>query len=129
MESILNLVWLAIAATMVTLWWRQPAPARAQHRLHLVAIAALLLILFPVISLTDDLMAAQNPAETDTTMRRDHQADELHVFFPATAMLPATAMDILFPESGFAQRIRDLSVTVVVSPALMQPVNRPPPLA
>jgi hypothetical protein len=127
-EIILNFVWLAVAATMVTLWWRQPFSAKPQRGLQLIAIAALLLILFPVISVTDDLMAAQSPAETDTTVRRDHQADELHVLFPATAMLPATAMDAFFPESGYAMRISNLPVAEVVSPALMQPVNRPPPV-
>jgi hypothetical protein len=45
--------------------------AGATRRTQMVALAVLILILFPVISVTDDLQAIQNPAEVDSCLRRE----------------------------------------------------------
>lgn len=59
MEAILNLVWLAITVMAIWLWrcrWivSRPDP-RHSPRLEAVAMVCALALLFPVISLTDDL--------------------------------------------------------------------------
>ena len=47
-----------------------------------MALAALLLILFPVISVTDDFWAVHNPAETDRGVCRDHSSACEHTVAP-----------------------------------------------
>jgi hypothetical protein len=66
LELILNLVWAGIAATLL-LFWSRPCVTRAGARRSGIALLALLCvicILFPVISMTDDLNAS--PAEPET---------------------------------------------------------------
>jgi hypothetical protein len=63
----------------------------------------LLLILFPVISVTDDFWAAQNPAEADTCVRRNDVTAYAHTIVPEIAMpeLAQTA-DSLIAFLGYA---------------------------
>jgi hypothetical protein len=66
LELILNLVWVGIAATLL-FFWSRPHLTRAGARRSGIALLALLCvicILFPVISMTDDLNAS--PAEPET---------------------------------------------------------------
>jgi hypothetical protein len=66
LEIILNIVWASIAATLL-LFWARPCLTRAGARKSGIALLALLCvicILFPVISMTDDLNAS--PAEPET---------------------------------------------------------------
>ncbi len=63
MEILLNALWLLIAAGAVAVWGVQQAgPERGRQRAlptQLLALACTLILLFPVISLTDDLHAQQ----------------------------------------------------------------------
>lgn len=66
MELTLNLLWAGIAATLL-LFWSRPCVTRAGARRSGIALLALLCvicILFPIISMTDDLNAS--PAEPET---------------------------------------------------------------
>ena len=66
MELTLNLVWAGIAATLL-LFWAAPQLLRIDARRSVVALLALLCvicILFPIVSMTDDLNAS--PAEPET---------------------------------------------------------------
>src|ERR1035437_9217781 len=85
MELILNLAGLLVAAAMACLWLRWAPRKGFDRRTQLVALALLILILFPVISVTDDLLAAQNPAETDYLVRRDHLVSSARPIFPVAA--------------------------------------------
>lgn len=70
-ELFLNLVWLATSLFLVAGWiW-------SIHKGHiefdwttLVALVVLIVILFPAISMTDDLVAMNVPAEVDHAIRR-----------------------------------------------------------
>jgi hypothetical protein len=74
MELFLNIVWAGIAATLLLLWVGHsserssgPRLARADARGTAIALLALLCvicILFPIVSMTDDLNAS--PAEPET---------------------------------------------------------------
>lgn len=74
MELILNIVWAGIAATLLLFWAGrsserslEPRLAHAHARRSAVALLALLCVicvLFPVVSMTDDLNAS--PAEPET---------------------------------------------------------------
>jgi len=134
MELFLNLAWVVLAVLMVCLWPHfAPRTGRDGHmqdrRLQLVVLAVLLLILFPVISVTDDLQAVQNPAETDTSLRRDHAAASPHSIFPAVAALPLPVFAELFFGSPSMAATRSIAVPAIDQPALASIQNRPPPAA
>jgi hypothetical protein len=134
METVLNLVWALLVALMFGLWLRF-APRSCPNRrvdsppIQFVALAVLILLLFPVISVTDDLQAIQNPAETDTCQRRDHVCGTPHSLFPAVAALPLPAF------AGLSFGILHLAVPagllapVVANPAVASIQIRPPPAA
>jgi hypothetical protein len=131
MELALNLSWFLLALAMVYLWLRQAPRNATQRRAQMIALGVLVIILLPAISMTDDLMAAQNPAEVDSTVRRDH--DHLgahpHAIFPATAALPPSVFAGM-PVAHPYQMLTGLApAPVFASPALAPIQNRPPPAA
>lgn len=66
LELILNIVWAVIAATLL-FFWSRPCLTRAGARrsgFALLALLCVICILFPVVSMTDDLNAS--PAEPET---------------------------------------------------------------
>jgi hypothetical protein len=73
MELFLNFAWALLAIASVCLWMRLERRAGVERRLPLIALALLIVILLPVISVSDDLQVLQNPAESDTfqCQRRD----------------------------------------------------------
>lgn len=127
MEFTLNLAWVVLAALMFCLWLRHGTDAATDRRMQFVALAVLLLILFPVISVTDDLQAVQNPAETDSCQRRDHGCSAPHSIWSPVAALPLPA----FAELSFGvQRMAapgSLAAPVIALAALNPIENRPPP--
>ena len=74
MELFLNLVWFVLSASLIVYWiWefhhssgRSKRPAK---RLQLLTLALLIIILLPVISMTDDMQAV-SAAEIEHVMRR-----------------------------------------------------------
>ena len=130
MELILNLVWTLLAALMFCLWLQFGVRIDHDRRMQLVALAVLILILFPVISVTDDLLVAQNPAEADAyylCTRRDHVAVSPHSIFPAAAALPLPVFAQLASGYSHFGTPCNRSAPVVDLPALAAIQNRPPP--
>ena len=93
MELFLNFVWLSAAACLFRLWFIQRRVSVPRRATELIAAATLMMVLFPVISLTDDLLVAQNFSETGTSVRRDHDGTP-HSIFPAGNALPESAYSI-----------------------------------
>jgi hypothetical protein len=63
-ELILNLAWVFVAAAALACWtltFSRAETARRSVVPQLLALGVLLLILFPAISITDDLWAVRNP--------------------------------------------------------------------
>jgi hypothetical protein len=54
------------------MWLRRPNRSDSDRYRQLIAIVVLIAIIFPVISVSDDLLAVQNASETDNYLRRDH---------------------------------------------------------
>jgi hypothetical protein len=129
MESILNFAWATLAAGMLILWLRHVRSNPASRGTQFAALAMLILILFPVISVTDDLLASQNPAETESYLRRDHATVSPHSIVPVLAALPPSVFSRIF--SGFLGLVAySLHPTPVVdNPAMAAIQNRPPPAA
>lgn len=130
MEIFLNFAWAALAAALVGMWLRMGSRTDHSWRSQLIAIAVLIAILFPVISVSDDLMAVQNPAETDNYQRRDHLAPvDVHPLQATLATVPPPILaGLLF---GFMQYVspRRPAPNVADHPALVSTANRPPPAA
>jgi len=128
MEVVLNLAWALSAALLVFLVLRS-ATQSAGRFTQPVALALLIVILFPVISVTDDLQSIQNPAEPDCCLRRDLVVLDPHPIIPAIAALPQPA----FAELSFScLRLGapgTLPAPSIDDPALAPIQNRPPPVA
>lgn len=135
LETLFNMLWLALSAALLCFWlWSQRRWAdtslRASTRLQIMALAILIVILFPVVSLTDDLQACTAPAEAEHLMRRGdlqaHADSTLH-----TAWIVAAALLSFHQASGF-QTICHLSPAMeIVTPSedyLSIVGNRPPPV-
>jgi hypothetical protein len=134
MELVLNLAWVLQAALMFCLWVRfaprtGPNRRNLDRRRQFVALALLLLILFPVISVTDDLQAIQNAVETDSSLRRDHIAVNPHSISPAVVALPLPVFAELSLGAPRLAATRSLPVPMIDHPALTPIQNRPPPTA
>jgi O-antigen ligase len=114
MELFLNITWLLVAGTIVCLWLPGKGRARAERRRQIIAISVLIAILFPVISVSDDLLAIQNASEADNYPRRDH-------LIPSSANpvqpLLAITMPSIFAGLGFG-------FPRLISPGLL-PVHEP----
>ena len=95
MELLSNLAWFAVA---VALWLTWLARRRAGSTLssgiavQLTTLAVLTLILLPVISVSDDLQASQNPAEVERTCVRSDQ----HLLGPEVLPQAPAALTIIF---------------------------------
>jgi hypothetical protein len=129
-EIILNLAWALLTIFMVWAWIRTNGQTGHSRGGQIVAITLLVVILFPVISVTDDLAAAQNPAETDTCQRRDHLLSfNAHTPLPVVTLpaMPAFA-GIVFGPSRYVSP-KSIIPRSADRPALASIQNRPPPAA
>ena len=129
MELFFNSVWALVAIASVCLWLRLGRRTLADRHMSFIALVMLIVILFPVISVSDDLWSIQNPAETDSCQRRDHRAYCPHAVFPAIAALPVPILAAL--NFGFQPLTVPLKLVLpaVENPALGTIQNRPPPAA
>jgi hypothetical protein len=130
MELLLNLAWLLMAGVIVCLWLRGESRRSPDCRGQLIAIAVLIAILFPVISVSDDLLAVQNASEADNYLRRDHLVpSNLHPVQPMSTIVAPKIFAVL--AMGFLRFFapRLLPVHVPEHPELGSIDNRPPPLA
>ena len=129
MELFLNSAWAITAAIIVGLWLRFGNRDNPERRLSLVALVMLIVILFPVISVSDDLWALHFPAEADTCHRRDHLASHQHSVFSALAGLPEAApAELTFGYQRLAAPHAQQPLAINC-PALGSVQNRPPPAA
>jgi hypothetical protein len=78
MEVLLNLAWAFCSLSLFFLWTKSNTSNPAPRRTQLFALAMVVLLLLPVISLSDDLLAMQGAAETDMSLRRAQVSDNTH---------------------------------------------------
>lgn len=129
MEFFLNIVWLCLACLSVCLWLRYDPRTGAQRRLAMIALGMLLLILFPVISVSDDLWSIQNPAETDTCLRRSELASSVHHVLPAQSALPTFTSSPVATQNWVLLAPAGSHAQPVVTPGQGPVENRPPPVS
>jgi hypothetical protein len=129
MELFLNLVWALLAIASFCLWMRHKNRGGARRYLPLIALVMLLVILFPVISVSDDLWSVQNPAETDSSLRRDHIASVHPSSLPAWGAPALAVVASMKDQSRPIHRVAQSAPPRYVAPALHSLENRPPPTA
>lgn len=128
MELTLNLAWALIATIVLGVWLLvAPTVPVLRHR-QLVAVILLVLILFPVISVTDDLLATQNPAEADCCLRKDHSLSGVHSIFSAIASLPMPAFADLTLTPLYSRASGSFLAPLILHPSHDSVQNRPPPV-
>lgn len=100
MELLLNLVWVALAIGLFLIFRRREqssARPRGPRYGALIALAAVLLLLFPIISASDDLHPTQALTE-EATRRAPHLTSPMH--FSAgnwtPTLLPVLLLGLLF---------------------------------
>jgi hypothetical protein len=128
MEPLFNFVWAFVALAGVWFWLKRGQRTHKGERSSLVGLAMLAVMLFPVISVSDDLWSLQNPAERDTCQRCDHTDGHSQQHFPATAALA----EPMGAELSFPFRRLDMphlaELTASTNPAFGFIENRPPPV-
>jgi hypothetical protein len=113
MEVFLNLLWLLLCFALVGYWTsrsRKHSPRGrerrgllplffSERRAQIVALLLLIVLLFPVISLTDDLVATQTMAETDHLQQRLDALRVLqHHAISVASALPTWMHGLLLPQ-------------------------------
>jgi len=130
MEIILNIAWALCSLGLIWIWTRSMASNPVSRKTQILALAMVVLVLLPVISLSDDLMAMQAPAESDTSLRRALHSDHTH--FPAVATsfaLPeqaVTSLSLIWHSQEVPGHYGFTPPTVFLSRCLD---SRPPPQA
>jgi hypothetical protein len=140
MELLCNLGWLAVTIAFWGFWCVQERQRkrRSKRQLQLPAIAvqlislcALTAILLPVISITDDLQASNNPAEVERSAVKRNQFLNLH--HVSHGVPDAIAYIVPGPQPALMRRLAILPVNFTVtakgSAHLIAPWSRPPPVA
>lgn len=127
MEFFFNFVWALLSAAILCIWLRIDNRRSDERRLPLVAVGLLIVLLFPVISVSDDLQAAQNPAEVESSLRQDHKATAAHsILFAVAALPPCVYPGMPFRFLGVTAPTM-ISAPLVDNPAMAAIQNRPPP--
>lgn len=129
MEAFLNLAWTLLAIASICAWARFERRTGAARRMPMIALVLLLAVLFPVISVSDDIWAIQNPAEADSCLRRSHAAACPHCILPPQAAFPPLFLSSANAgKSEFRAQAQSL-LPRFAAPALSPVENRPPPAA
>jgi hypothetical protein len=129
MELALNLGWTGMAIAMCWLWARNAPYEGPGRRTQLVALALVLVTMFVVITMYDDLAMAQNPAETRCFQKDDKLGAHMHAtFHPAATWAPTCTAAITSNTFRFAgpRSLPDPTMRASI-PSSIQ--NRPPPAA
>jgi hypothetical protein len=133
LELLFNLIWVVLSTGLLGFWLstklrQQDDGVRSSLRVQIAALAVLVIILFPVVSITDDLLVCTAPAKAEHLIRQDLQ-DLQHEHTSTTSHLIATLLSFQNP-SGTLTSAHFCSSTEAVSSSeqyLSIVGNRPPP--
>jgi hypothetical protein len=127
MEIFLNLAWAMLALSSVCLWVRFGRRTGMDRRIPVIALLMLIVVLFPVISVSDDLWSLQNPAETNAFQRRDQLNPSPHSVLPQHASLCEPHFSGLDLAIGHIEALANPPVPTPESSPITGIQNRPPP--
>ena len=127
MELALNLGWVALATAMCWLWVLHARRDDRGRSVQIVSLGLVLVMMFVVITMYDDMAMAQNPAEIRCFQREDDLGAHAHApLHPVMASTPTLAAEPPFNTFRFTVSGSPFVPTVKV-PALSSIRNRPPP--
>jgi len=132
MELLLNLAWLLLALPAYWLWRGSrtaPAGRRFNSRQCLLALGCMLVILFPVVSATDDLCAMrtemeESPASKRTVRQASH--DKLSILKWQSPPALAGSASLLTAHDEDWQQSPAASQSVPAAPAIERAGRAPP---
>jgi hypothetical protein len=136
MELLCNLAWAALTAALWSCWFARRRRAKTASILPAIAVqfislAALTAILLPVISITDDLQAANNPAEVERSAGKREHLISIQQANHGTPGIVALAVPTLHPclLTRFSLMAADSAVPAQGTAHLRTQWSRPPPAA
>ncbi|HLW86013.1 MAG TPA: hypothetical protein VKR60_12420 [Candidatus Sulfotelmatobacter sp.] len=134
MELLLNLAWILLALPAYWLWRRSFA-TRAQGRLGsmqcLLALGCLLVLLFPVVSATDDLhamraeMEESSPGKRGVRQAAGEKSSVWHSRWQHLPALVAARASFVFVGEGW-QELVTASISLPVPPSIFRASRAPP---
>jgi len=136
MESLCNLGWLAVTIAFWGFWCAQRRQVKRRSLLpaiavQLISLCALTAILLPVISITDDLQASNNPAEVERCAGKRNQFLNLH--HVSHGVPGAIALMVSCPSQRLMRRLAILPINFSVpaqgTAQVLVQWSRPPPVA
>lgn len=129
MELYLSCAWMFAVVASACLWLRPGRRTPESLHIQFLVLLLFLVILFPVISVTDGLRSIHSPAETRTAQLHDERAVCAHSFLPQIAPLTGRVA----AQFSFHPQLQGpslyLPVLALDNPALAPLENRPPPRA
>jgi hypothetical protein len=132
-EPLLNLIWLVVSLLLASWWIRAIRTGRARRGWGaLVTLCLLLVLLFPVISMTDDLVAMTSPSEMEHMVRRVEMSQaNLVVVEPFAAVtLAALLFAVMAWMSAQMMRLRPSPLSVKLLSGFFRTAGvRPPPIS
>ena len=133
MELFLNIVWLSVSIVLVILCVHSIRHERTKLSWSAaVALCLLLVLLFPVISMTDDLQAMTATVEVEHVLRRHHDAPSLYIgsnMLDAVALLSLVLIGIALP-TICSVRVRTHGYVAALLAGFVRAIGvRPPPAA
>jgi hypothetical protein len=129
MAWVLNLEWVMLATLMCWLWARHARREGPGRHVQFIALGLVLVMMFTVIGLYDDMAMAQNPAETSCFQREDFSGARAHAMLHPVANFTQPLFSGQSFEVFYVGVPGDHPTPVLRSPALGSIQNRPPPAA
>jgi hypothetical protein len=130
MEILLNITWMVCSLALVGFWTRYAASKSGSRCTQALALSMVVLLLLPVISLSDDRVAMQGLAESDGNVRRALHPGDSHLSPTSDASaLPAPVFSNLFFRQ-YSQDLLHLDREPAHSSVIARSLDsRPPPRA
>ncbi|MFZ0318153.1 MAG: hypothetical protein WAL56_03430 [Candidatus Sulfotelmatobacter sp.] len=134
MELLLNLAWVLMALPAYWLW-RRGAGARLDRKVTalqcLLALGCVMVLLFPVISATDDLHAMRSEMEESSTSKRavrQASGDKYSAWVNRLQGPPALVANVEWNPAPLAERLEvsDLCLDVLARPSHRRAGRAPP---
>jgi hypothetical protein len=136
LEILLNLVWVTLSVAVSVFWLLRRVQFNGDEhaislKTQLVSLAVILLILLPVVSLTDDLQASIAPAEVEHACRRGDALPGHDATLQSQFAIVATWLIVLHAPNSFAVRSTSQAAEVLhPQSGFAHPFqSRPPPCA
>ena len=126
---VLNLEWVVLATLMCWLWMRHARRKGPRRHVQFIALALVLVTMFVVISIYDDMAMAQNPAETPCFQREDFSAARAQAMQHPVANFTQALFSEPSMEVSYLGVVGNLPAPALQSPALCPIQSRPPPAA